>query len=748
MRKLSRNFSLPPIKINNNSTQVDIKPFPISKTTNTIVSQNPKEPFRNNLLIYIKFLPFNDDENHASLNEFINIKDNKNISLIHPDSKKIFNYNFDCVFDKNVDENTFFEKGIKNLIDDFIGGKNICIYNYNSGKTSILEIMPLILKEIFIKKNLLVDNEYILKYSLFEINNDNIIDSLKSQKEKNKYLGLRKDKEKGIIIEGITEIIINDNSNILKILEKGNKNINENKYNSSIIFQISLENKSKFNNNFNKLLLIDSPLVNYLIKKNNNILTPEEINDIYNSNLNEIKPTQIKNPKLFVFLKNSLLNNSKIIIIANMSSSIKNLEETYNNLNYLNKMKNKIKGENNLCEFNQINDLKNKVNQLEEILKDNKEEGNILIENNKTYRNRNKKNFNPNNTFYYPENTQQIKKFKTGMNIPIKDNNEIDNNNTIKIITEKEFQRMISELREVCDNQVLIKQKIISIKRELDKIKIESNKENNGKKLNLENNLNINMDKYKQYSLKIEKIYNELNKKNNITEMQKFLLNLIMKNSSHKIQILDNKYYNLLNMNKIDIQEEYISELEKQIKYRDDIFIKNGIYLNKNKYPNLRELKNLKNDFLIKNKNNLGSTPKFKKLLHSSYKKDKNKDTNYFSISLGNIKIKNFFMNGNNIIDKIKKNKYKNLSNDKSIYDNLKIPKEKNIYDLFKYNSDMIKKKIISCKKGNDMVYSDITYEPNHLYKNQNIIKKELSKRNIKRKILLDKPNFANKSIN
>jgi len=46
------------------------------------------------------------------------------------------------------------------------------------------------------------------------------------------------------------------------------------------------------------------------------------------------------------------------------------------------------------------------------------------------------------------------------------------------------------------------------------------------------------------------------------------------------------------------------------------------------------------------------------------------------------------------------------------------------------------------------MIYSDITYDPNHLYKNQNIIKKELSKRNIKRKILLDIPNFANKSIN
>ena len=90
------------------------------------------------------------------------------------------------------------------------------------------------------------------------------------------------------------------------------------------------------------------------------------------------------------------------------------------------------------------------------------------------------------------------------------------------------------------------------------------------------------MKRYKEYSSEIEKINNELNRNNNITEMKKYLLNLIMKMSSHKIQMLDNKYYNLLNMNKIYIQEEYISELEKQIQYVDDIFIKSGINLNKN----------------------------------------------------------------------------------------------------------------------------------------------------------------------
>lgn len=72
-------------------------------------------------------------------------------------------------------------------------GKNICIFNFgtiNSGKTSISEIIPLTFKEIFIKVNLLKDNEYILKYFLFEIYNDNIIDLLKFQKEKNEYVGL------------------------------------------------------------------------------------------------------------------------------------------------------------------------------------------------------------------------------------------------------------------------------------------------------------------------------------------------------------------------------------------------------------------------------------------------------------------------------------------------------------------------------------------------------------------------------
>lgn len=123
----------------------------------------------------------------------------------------------------------------------------------------------------------------------------------------------------------------------------------------------------------------------------------------------------------------------------------------------MDKIKNKINEKNYSGEYNQKNELKNKVSQSKEKLNDNKEEGNILDNNNKAYRNRNKKNINPNNNFYYSESIQQMKNFKTSMEIPLNENDETCNNILIKIMNKKEFQTMISELRTACNNQVIIK---------------------------------------------------------------------------------------------------------------------------------------------------------------------------------------------------------------------------------------------------------------------------------------------------
>jgi hypothetical protein len=242
------------------------------------------------------------------------------------------------------------------------------------------------------------------------------------------------------------------------------------------------------------------------------------------------------------------------------------------------------------------------------------------------------------------------------------------------------------------------------------------------------------MNEYKEYSLKIEKIYNEIKLKENITEMQKYLLNLIMRNSSYKIQMLDNKYQNLINITKINFLEEYIKELEKQIQYRDEIFLKNGIILNKNIYPKLKLLNNLKSEFLVKNINNIDS-------IHT-FKNKENSDSNNVSISLKNIKIKNYFLNE----QKIKEYKYKHLlNNNNTINKSVLNDKEKNnIFFLFKQNSEDINKKLKEINSLSTLKYSDITYESDFIennkkiFGNQNELKKVFTKRNLKSKIIMD----------
>ena len=109
MRKVTRNLSLPKIKTNYNSIKANIKTISNTKRTKHVINKNPF----NNLLIYIRFTPLFDKEKEITSNEIVNIPDNNTIIL-----KKNYKYIFDYVFDKTVEHNTFFEKGIKSLKND------------------------------------------------------------------------------------------------------------------------------------------------------------------------------------------------------------------------------------------------------------------------------------------------------------------------------------------------------------------------------------------------------------------------------------------------------------------------------------------------------------------------------------------------------------------------------------------------------------------------------------------------------
>ena len=774
MKKLHRNSSLPQVKLNIDLNRINKKKEKHPKTINILnfskskVKLNNKKE-KNILLICIRCRPLLPFEKQLSSDESIIINDNKNIILTSPNnSNRQFSHSFDYIFDQNAEQKDIFNNINQHIIDSLFEGFNINIFTFGaskSGKTYTLfgndsypGLIFFSLEKIFDKINSIKDKEFNIKFSFFEKYKDNFKDLLN-----NNNLELKENQEKKIIIEGISEIIVKNINDIENLITKGNKNRthkvlknNEIKYLSHVILQITLED----NNKNNILTFIDFSGKATLIEGNDINLENDKKNQ---SELNE-------DSKIIKFFNNYFTEKSKNIMIANISPSISSFDETYNTLKSANELKYSknldinqiIKAQYQLNNFVEtINNLKSQVNVLKEELKYNERKSilnqkfsnmNLNIkEKNKTYRNRNNPSDINLKTFFYSENHQQAKNIKM-QDFPPNINQE--KNISINPITEEEFKSKISELRQACDNQVLIKQKIISIKREINRAILQMNNENT--LTNLQKDILINTYKYKEYSSQIEKLNNEIKEKNNISDLQKYVLSLIMKNSSHKIQMLDNKYYNLLNKSKIILQQDYIEELEKQIILRDKIIAENGINIITNK-TKFKELNNLKEEFYNQNNYNIDidTSPKIQPLSQENHSVDRK---NNLQISL----------------NKLKEYKLKNISINNSVCNNKNIQKENNIFNLFNQQSNLNQKKLISYKKGSslnrirnisdienmkdnitncDSIFNTKNYESDFLGKNKNEqiqkndLKKLLNKRNINRKILLEKLNFSNKSI-
>ena len=770
-----------------------------------------------NILVCVRCRPLSFSEKQLSSNETIRIMDNKMVVLIDPieynGPTKIFKnrsreqtYAFDFAFDKNCSQYTVFENSTKFLIDGVVNGYNATVFAYGAtgaGKTYTMlgndinpGIMPLTLRELFNKVNSFNDREYKLKFWYLEIYNENIRDLLKFMGRNNssnnlnntdnnisltsnEYLDLREDPERGVIVNGITEINVNNSNDMLKILKRGNRNrtqeatgANETSSRSHAILQVSIEYRDKNSGidieiKFSKLSLIDlagseraSATQNRGIRLieganiNRSLLTLGNcINALCDANMKGNKKPYIpyRDSKLTRLLKDSLGGNARTVMIANVSPSINTFEDTYNTLKYANRAKNiktfvtrnVLSAQYHISNYvNIINNLKAEVSQLKKQLQmrnganisiynnnfNTDNFGNINYNNNQNYKNNNT------NTYYSSENQQQ----KRRTNSPRVNNNE-DN-----YISDESFKEIIKEMKKACDSQVLIKQKIISIQSEINKLKeTTSNKYNN-----LIKTLNINQNKYKEFSSTIEKIYNENNSKKNCSELQKDYLTLLMKNSSYKIQMLDNKYNNMMNLSKNDIQDEYIIELENQIKYRDEIILENQIDINSN--PNIKSLEILREQYSMKNSktSNFG----FKKQLppvtgHTSFNNDLSFVLNTNNINNQNNNINNninnngggmlfsskknshldnlknkFNLNNNNnlLLDYKTKNNYssyKVLSNDNN-KTKTSSPLRKNnsninqIYNLYKYNSNINKNRINSSNKDNN-IYNGKSFNQN-----------------------------------
>ena len=755
---LKTNSSENRIKSNNMKR---VKSIPKINNINNISNKNEEtksfiEDMKNgsfNILVCVRSRPLSYQEKQLSSYETIKIMDKMVIltdpieyngpSSIFKNRNKDQTYAFDYAFDKFTTQKTVFDKSTKFLIDGVVNGYNATVFAYGAtgaGKTYTMlgtdsnpGIMVLTLEELFNKVNSFADREYKLKFWLLEIYNENIRDLLKFYKNENnknalentsnEYLDLREDPEKGIIVSNITEISVNNSNDMLKILKRGNRNrtqestgANETSSRSHAILQVSIEYKEKntginYQIKFSKLSLIDLAGSERAAATNNkgirlieganinrSLLTLGNcINALCDANLKGKKVhIPYRDSKLTRLLKDSLGGNARTVMIANVSPSINTFDDTYNTLKYANRAKNiKTSVTRNVLNAQyHINNYENIINALKEENARLKNELFLREENNTLFNNH---NFGIGNNNIRTLFTEENKSNNINMDYSaLSTINNFDNGNNNKL-NEIKFNNIKNEMKKYCDSQFEIKQKLISLQGDLNKIK--DNQSNKYKTLS--KNIEQNQKKYREISSSIERIYNTNVARNELSEFQKDYLTLMMKNSSYRIQILDNKYNNMLNISNDDMKNDYIIELENQIKLRDELIMENNIQTKNN----FKTLETLKQQYNIKNPINLTGgfrrqLPPIKFLNNNNVNNNSDKTnisgmlfTNNASNQnqhISNMKNK-FLKNNNNSISNNNKFKLINSNNIKPINLNININKSPNLNTNENFNNNRIR---------------------------------------------------------
>ena len=301
-----------------------------------------------------------------------------------------------------------------------------------------------------------------------------------------------------------------------------------------------------------------------------------------------------RDSKLTRLLKDSLGGNSRTVMIANVSPAINTFDDTYNTLKYANRAKNiktvvqrnVVNAQYHISNYvNIINSLKKEIFELKMKMNEN---------NNNNVNNNVVLNEEINNIFVYEKTLKEIKDL-CEKNVKLKEKiikdkieiNSINNNNN-----NNNFSNIFS------DNSIILN------KTEINSTDTESNTKNTQiNKIN--NNLNSNEQKLKENCLLLEKtILNCINNnKNKLNENQIDHLKLLIKINQQKLEKLENDFNDNLLAGKNEIKDEYIEQLEKQIIYRDELFIEKNINIfnennNKKKFNNkIKTFDEIKNEY-------------------------------------------------------------------------------------------------------------------------------------------------------
>ena len=361
-------------KDNKDSNNIKIKKIPYINN-NSSSNLNLNSDKKSAITVAIRVRPLNQNELEITPVEGIKIiNSNSLIVTSDPNSTnrktnliKEHQFFFDYVFGPSATQEEIYQNTTQKLLPGIIEGFNATVFAYGatgSGKTYTMlgtvnkeGIMTRSIRDLFQLVNNRNINEIKIEVSYIEIYNEIIRDLL----SEGNVIDIHEDPNKGVILQGVKEIEVENNDNFYDILSLGNRkrttgstNNNETSSRSHAVLRINLYNQNMNSNHIIKGRFIMVDLAgSEKTSINLNNANKERQNEGKNINksllalgvcINALatknKFIPWRNSKLTRILKDCLGGNSRIVMISTISSSIFNIDETINTLLYSNRAKN------------------------------------------------------------------------------------------------------------------------------------------------------------------------------------------------------------------------------------------------------------------------------------------------------------------------------------------------------------------------------------------------------------------------
>ena len=332
-------------------------------------SQQNEDNKNERVLVYVRIRPFSQDElinDNSSPIESVDTKRNTMIVKKEYDKK---NFNYDRIFQENINQKEVFEICGKGVVDSVLEGYNGTIFTYGqtgTGKTYTMvgqfednELKGIIPRSFdYMFKKISNNKDKNAKYNVFIAFIQIYLETIQDLFEPSNNVRIREDPEQGVFLEGVEWLKVKSTHDCEEAFKRGEKNrvtaftkMNAHSSRSHAILIAKVEKSFSTDNdqqhimNKSHLYLVDLAGSERVNKTNSKKMRLEEAKKINYSllvlgnciqSLTDLKSGHVsyRDSKLTRLLQESLGGNAKTSLIVTISPSSYNTEETLSSLNF------------------------------------------------------------------------------------------------------------------------------------------------------------------------------------------------------------------------------------------------------------------------------------------------------------------------------------------------------------------------------------------------------------------------------